>query len=219
MGAIASASAHDDSASALAVAKHALDAKVERELKRWRSGGVGAQVNRLRALHDALLDGLQATHVDVVSRAADDCQLFLFVQEQGLLRQPGDEPHAGPSGGVRPGPADLVRNLLAAAFSGLGPETQDEVFRKLWLEPLERRACPRGLDAVIADFVAADDDNGGDGDGDGDAKFVCEFEHAVIARHDAVGGVDAESKDSGALAVAADAPVVARWAGRAVVGL
>ena len=158
------AGAAEESDSLLLEAKTALDGRVAREVARWRSGGCGAQVSRLRALLDAALDGLIVTHVDVVAPHALDSQLFLFVQERSL-----DD-----AGGVKPHAVDLVRNLLAAAFADLGPDKQDEVFRELWLEPLER-PC-RDLDGLLAAFV------GGGGD-----RFVSEFEKAIDRRQAATG--------------------------------
>ena len=164
--------------SPILAAKGALDARVAREVKRWRSGGCGAQLARLRALLGAALDGLTATHVEVVAAHADDSQLFIYFQERSLL---GDAPRADADAGargVKPRAADLVRNLLAAAFADLGPRLQDGVFRDLWLEPLERRLSARDLDALLGAFV---------GGGGGEGRFVSEFERAIDRRRAAVG--------------------------------
>jgi len=161
------AGAAEESDSLLLKAKTALDGRVAREVKRWRSGGCGAQLQRLKALLGAALDGLVVTSVDVVAPHALDSQLFLFVQERSLL---DDD-----AGGVKPRTIDLVRNLLAAAFADLGPDKQDEVFRELWLEPLERHC--RDFDGLLADFVG----------GGGDDRFVSEFEKAIDRRRVATG--------------------------------
>ena len=173
-----------------ATAYRVFGAGVKAELRRWRSGGVGAQISRLEALSSAALDGIVLTHLDVRGPASFG-QLFLYVQEQTLFATP--ETHRRGSGspqrgvrGVKIAAGDLARNLLLSAFAAQGRAAQEDAHRELWLKPIELAARGQGrtvselLGAFVADVVVMDC-----------GRSISEFE-AAVERRRVAGVVDDE---------------------------
>jgi hypothetical protein len=149
--------------SPMAIAKRFFDSVVEKDLTRWKLGGVDSQINRLKDLVSCALDGMQIERLDVKG-PINFGQVFLYMQERALLSAVADI-------GVKPRALDLVRNLLLSAFASRPLEVQETIYHERWRSPLELQASPSQLDDALTTFLPA----AGDCD-----RFACEFEQAVL---------------------------------------
>ena len=140
-------------------AKRVFDERLAKELTRWSSNAVG----RVRGLATSLLEGLAVDRLAVAADGANMCQIFLYVQEQSLLR-----PRSRELRGVAPTAMDLARNLLMSAFVARPRDERETVYAERWLGPVEKRFVDGDLEAFLDDAA-----NGAD------APRPCDFQDAA----------------------------------------
>jgi hypothetical protein len=148
--------------STLSIAKHYFDGAIAKELLRWRnSGGIDAHINRFCDLVTCALDGIQIKRLNIKGDI-NFGQVFLYMQERALLAPLPDE-------GDKPRALDLVRNFLMSAFASRPLPEQEVIYLKKWHDPLELKASASELDAALASFLPAAEND----------RFICEFENAI----------------------------------------
>eukprot|EP00211_Chloroparvula_japonica_P001949 CAMPEP_0119126336 /NCGR_PEP_ID=MMETSP1310-20130426/5301_1 /TAXON_ID=464262 /ORGANISM="Genus nov. species nov., Strain RCC2339" /LENGTH=469 /DNA_ID=CAMNT_0007116489 /DNA_START=141 /DNA_END=1550 /DNA_ORIENTATION=- len=131
-------------------AKGYFDAAVDEYLNAAEAGG-RCRAQTLSTLTGYALRGMTLARTEILT-PINFAQVFLWFQEKSLFSMAALLHN--PSPGEKFNACDLVRNLILSTHMNKSLDEQEDLYRKLWLFPLEKRfPSTKAMDAMLSAFI------------------------------------------------------------------